>query len=88
METSVAKRKNGSDWVQTFIQALNGKLCIACGRCFKACPSGVMNLDSYEDDEDNEINFMTLVNDGACIGCKTCDKVCPKGCFSFAEAGA
>lgn len=77
-------RKNGSAWEPKYIVSLDKKKCIACGRCFKGCPAGVMELSSEEDDEDNEIMFMELVNDGACIGCKSCGLVCPKGCFEFA----
>ncbi len=83
METSVAKRKNGTEWIQSFVLSLDRKLCIACGRCYKSCPSDVMSLDEYEDDEDNAISFMTLVNDENCIGCQACGKVCPKNCFTY-----
>ena len=82
MSSHTAKRKNGTDWVQVFVSALDAAACIACGRCYKACPSGVMELDYTEDDEENEIGFMKLVDDENCIGCQVCSKVCPKHCFS------
>jgi len=78
---AVSYKKNGSQWVPKFIVSLDAKKCIACGRCFKGCPSGVMELSSVEDDEDNEIMFMQIVKEGECIGCKSCAMVCPKGCF-------
>lgn len=82
MNTSVqGYRKNGQAWTPNFIQALDKKKCIACGRCFKGCPAGVMELASDEDDEENEIMFMVLVNEGDCIGCKSCAMVCPKACL-------
>ena len=84
MSSQVAKRKNGTEWVQLFVSELNESECMACGRCFKACPSGVMELDYREDDEENEIGFMKIVRDELCIGCQVCSKVCPKNCFSHA----
>lgn len=86
MEYAGNIRKNGDPWMPKFVQSLDKEKCIACGRCYKACPSGVMDLDSYEDDEDNEINYMKLEDDGNCIGCQVCSTVCPKGCFEHAEA--
>ncbi len=80
----MAMKKNGTEWIQEFVSSLNSGDCIACGRCYKACPTNVMTLKCEEDDEGEEHNFMVLVNDGECIGCKVCAKVCPKGCFSHA----
>jgi Nif-specific ferredoxin III len=77
-------KKNGSAWEPKFIISLDKKKCIACGRCYKGCPSGVMQLQSEEDDEENEIMFMEMINDGECIGCKSCAMVCPKACFVHA----
>jgi Nif-specific ferredoxin III len=85
---AIATRKDGSRWYPTFVEVLDKAKCIACGRCYKSCPSGVMELDSYEDDEENEINFMKLVNDANCIGCKVCAGVCPRGCFEHSAAAA
>ncbi|MFP4333147.1 MAG: ferredoxin III, nif-specific [Campylobacterales bacterium] len=79
-------KKNGSEWVQEFVEALNKEDCIACGRCYKACPSGVMTLEEDEDEDGEDIMFMVIVNDGECIGCKVCAKVCPKGCFEHSAA--
>jgi Nif-specific ferredoxin III len=79
-------KKNGSEWVQEFIESLNKEDCIACGRCYKACPSGVMTLEEDEDEDGEDIMFMVIVNDGECIGCKVCAKVCPKGCFEHSAA--
>ncbi len=80
----MAKTKAGAEWVQKFVVALDKEKCIACGRCYKACPSNVMNLEEGENDDGDEIKYMVLENDGDCIGCLVCEKVCPKGCFSHA----
>ena len=81
----VSFKKNGSTWTPKFIIALDKKKCIACGRCYKGCPSAVMELKSQEDDEENEVMFMELTRDGECIGCGSCAMVCPKGCFTHGE---
>lgn len=79
-------KKNGKEWIQEFVTELNKEDCIACGRCFKACPSNCMTLIEEEDEDGDEKMVMVLVNDGECIGCKVCAKVCPKGCFSHEAA--
>jgi Nif-specific ferredoxin III len=75
-------RKNGETWEPKYVLSLDAKKCIACGRCYKGCPFGVMDLSSEEDDEGNEIMYMQFVSDQNCIGCKSCAMVCPKGCFT------
>ena len=78
----MARTKGGGEWVQKFVTALDKDKCIACGRCYKSCPSSVMTLDEDEDEDGDEVKFMILVNDENCIGCLVCAKVCPKGCFT------
>ena len=80
----MAKTKAGAEWIQKFVVSLDKTKCIACGRCYKACPSEVMSLCEEEDDEGEDIKFMVLENDSGCIGCLVCAKVCPKGCFEHA----
>lgn len=86
----MALKKNGTEWTQEFVESLNGDDCIGCGRCFKACPSSVMTLETIEfedeDGDEDERNVMVLVNDGECIGCLVCSKVCPKNCFTHKAA--
>lgn len=79
-------KKNGKEWIQEFVVSLNAEDCIACGRCYKACPSDVMTLTEEEDEDGDERMFMILVNDGECIGCKVCAKVCPKDCFEHEKS--
>ena len=82
MSFIMAKTKGGGEWVQKFVTVLDKSKCIACGRCYKACPSSVMTLNEEEDEDGEEVKFMHLVNDENCIGCLVCTKVCPKGCFT------
>jgi len=35
---------SGAEWTPTFVQELNEDKCIGCGRCFKVCPRGVLEL--------------------------------------------
>ncbi len=81
MAYAMARTKGGGEWVQKFAESLDKEKCIACGRCFKACPSSVMTLTEEEDEDGDEHKYMILVNAENCIGCLVCAKVCPKGCF-------
>jgi Nif-specific ferredoxin III len=88
MGNMVAMTKGGGAWVQKFVEELNKENCIACGRCYKACPSSVMTLHEEEDEDGDDVKFMKLVNDENCIGCMVCSKVCPKGCFTHLAKAA
>lgn len=90
---------SGEIWTPAFVTAINEEKCIGCGRCFKVCPRGVMELvglnedgeripvDLDEDDDDEyEKKVMTLAHQELCIGCTACSKICPKKCYSHAQA--
>ena len=51
MAYAMAKTKGGGEWVQKFAETLDKEKCIACGRCYKACPSSVMTLTEEEDED-------------------------------------
>jgi Nif-specific ferredoxin III len=92
---------SGVEWTPKFVQSLDEAKCIGCGRCFKVCSRGVMELrgvnedgeyvaiavgdDDDDEDEEYEKKVMTLVNKDACIGCQACSMVCPKKCYTHAE---
>ncbi|MBF0425664.1 MAG: ferredoxin III, nif-specific [Magnetococcales bacterium] len=92
--------RSGAAWTPHFIVALNPRLCIGCGRCFKVCSRDVFALvernsviaatdadeEEWEDDgfSDDVAHVMTLANPGDCIGCISCSKVCPKRCQKHA----
>lgn len=91
----------GSVWTPNFVSALNDQKCIGCGRCFKVCSRGVLELvglteegeriavsvDEDEDDEEAyEKKVMTIAHQELCIGCMACSKICPKKCYSHAHA--
>ncbi|MBB5021610.1 ferredoxin III, nif-specific [Desulfurispira natronophila] len=78
-------RKDGTIWIPEFIVSLASEVCIGCGRCFKACTQGVLNLMEEEDEDDDDSRmFMSVVCEGQCIGCKACAAACPKSCFEHA----
>lgn len=91
---------SGATWTPTFVTAIDDDKCIGCGRCFKVCPRGVMELvgltedgerisvDPDDDDDDGEYEkkVMTLAHPELCIGCTSCSKICPKKCYSHAPA--
>lgn len=78
-------------WTPKFVQEVDQSRCLGCGRCFKACGRGVLQLRAmndegeFVDDEENEEierKVMTIVNADLCIGCQACSRVCPKNCYT------
>lgn len=78
--------RGGTPWTPDYLLSIDQGLCIGCGRCFKVCTRGVMELkginddgelcDPFDDDEDIERKVMIVSNAGDCIGCGSCAKVC------------
>ncbi|ABO58950.1 MULTISPECIES: ferredoxin III, nif-specific [Burkholderia] len=98
-ETFNVKLPSGETWTPTFVSTLDEAKCIGCGRCFKVCPRGVLELvgvdedgehvalDSDSDDDDEyEKKVMTIAHRQLCIGCTACAKICPKKCYTHAAA--
>jgi Nif-specific ferredoxin III len=93
---------SGATWTPTFVASLDDEKCIGCGRCFKVCPRGVLELvginedgehvhvDEDDDDDDGEYvkKVMTIAHQELCIGCTACSRICPKKCYTHAAAGA
>ncbi len=79
-----ALRRDGTPWLPMYIETINGETCIGCGRCYKVCTHGVLQLMGMtEDDEvvtpdDDEVErmVMTLADKGRCVGCEACIQVC------------
>jgi Nif-specific ferredoxin III len=90
---------SGATWTPTFVQSINEAKCIGCGRCFRVCPRGVLELVGLDDEgervvldpdgdeeEEYEKKVMTIAHPGLCIGCTACSKICPKKCYTHAPA--
>ncbi len=90
---------SGATWTPTFVAALDEEKCIGCGRCFKVCPRGVLELvglnedgeyvhvdEGDDDDDEYEKKVMTLAHKELCIGCTACARICPKKCYTHAAA--
>jgi len=91
---------SGAVWTPTFVSSLDDQKCIGCGRCFKVCSRGVLELvgltedgervtvamDDDDDDEEYEKKVMTIAQQELCIGCTACSKICPKKCYTHAVA--
>ena len=91
---------SGETWTPSFVASLDDEQCIGCGRCFKVCSRGVLELvgmtedgeritvdvDGDDDDEEYEKKVMTIAHQELCIGCTACSKICPKKCYTHANA--
>ncbi|GAA0588064.1 ferredoxin III, nif-specific [Caenispirillum bisanense] len=90
--------RDGTPWEPKYIESINMASCIGCGRCFKVCTQGVLELkgvndegelcDPFDDDEEIERKVMTVANSGKCIGCNSCAAVCGANCQTHAAAAA
>ena len=87
--------RDGRTWQPDYLIAIDGEVCIGCGRCFKVCGRNVMTLKGVNEegdfvdldqDEDDEIErkVMVMADSGACIGCGACARVCPTNCQTHA----
>lgn len=90
---------SGESWTPTYVAALDKEKCIGCGRCFRVCPRGVLELVGMDDEgntvvldpdgdeeEEYEKKVMTIAHQAMCIGCTACARICPKKCYTHAPA--
>ncbi|MPW18816.1 MULTISPECIES: ferredoxin III, nif-specific [Paraburkholderia] len=95
--TFSVKLPSGEIWTPTFVSTLDGQKCIGCGRCFRVCSRGVLQLAGVsedgalipldDDDEDEyQKKVMTIAHAELCIGCTACARICPKKCYRHAAA--
>ncbi|WP_316859714.1 ferredoxin III, nif-specific [uncultured Cohaesibacter sp.] len=65
MTAIVGLTLGGSEWTPQFVEALDSKKCIGCGRCFRVCSRNVfelveresLDLDDEEEDFDDDDPF-------------------------------
>ncbi len=79
----------GKEWTPKFIQSIDETVCLGCGRCYKVCGQGVLELRAMnedgefvddEDDDEIERKVMVVANPDLCIGCEACARICSKKC--------
>lgn len=78
--------RDGTPWTPKYLTAIDAELCIGCGRCYKVCTMGVLELmgvnedgdfiDPFEDEDDVIRKVMVISKEGNCIGCSSCETVC------------
>ncbi|MGV7207093.1 ferredoxin III, nif-specific [Oxalobacteraceae bacterium A2-2] len=100
MATFTVTLPGGELWTPQFVGSINEDKCIGCGRCFKVCGRGVLelvgigedgeriSLDPDGDDEEYEKKVMTVAHREHCVGCEACARICPKKCYSHGAAEA
>jgi Nif-specific ferredoxin III len=100
MSTFTVTLPSGESWTPRFVQNIDEAKCIGCGRCFKVCPRGVLEMvgldedgervavaqDGDDDDAEYEKKVMTIAHQELCIGCTACSKICPKKCYTHGES--
>lgn len=91
MERVTGTTRGGALWTPAFVEGLDAKRCIGCGRCYKVCPREVFTLEERDGGDDDEEAFsddtrmvMVISGPGDCIGCQACSRVCPKQCHRHA----
>lgn len=63
---------------------IESELCIACGKCVKACPQKLIEIIPYDAKyrvqchNSDKGKAVKVVCDAGCIGCAICQKNCPK----------
>jgi Nif-specific ferredoxin III len=94
MSFATVTMPDGRSWIPKFVKDIDKEKCIGCGRCFKVCGRGVLQLmgmddegeliavDADDDDDEYEKKVMTVANQQDCIGCEACARICPKKCYS------
>ncbi len=99
MQQVLGVTKSGGRWTPRFVEAIDESKCIGCGRCFKVCGRGILELQGIteegervllDDGSDEEVDrkIMTIVHGELCVGCEACAKVCPKKCYTHNELSA
>ncbi|MEM5388919.1 ferredoxin III, nif-specific [Paraburkholderia phymatum] len=96
-DTFSVKLPGGETWTPAFVSSLDEEKCIGCGRCFRVCSRGVLQLVGVsedgaliplddDDEEEYQKKVMTIAHPLLCIGCTACAKICPKKCYRHAPA--
>ncbi|MBP2230191.1 Nif-specific ferredoxin III [Azospirillum agricola] len=88
--------RGGQSWTPKFVETIDQKQCIGCGRCFKVCGRGVLDMigitedgdivDAFDDEAEKKV--MTVKEAANCIGCESCSKVCSKSCITHSAVAA
>ena len=95
MSTFTVTLPSGVVWTPAFVDAIDQEKCIGCGRCFKVCLRGDLELraldedgEFVDEDEEYERRVMTIAEPAGCIGCQACVQVCSRKCITHAPADA
>ncbi|MCW2244418.1 Nif-specific ferredoxin III [Azospirillum fermentarium] len=88
--------RGGGSWTPKFVETIDQKQCIGCGRCYKVCGRDVLELigitedgdivDAFDDEAEKKV--MSVKEQNNCIGCESCSKVCSKSCITHKPLAA
>jgi Nif-specific ferredoxin III len=89
--------RDGRAWHPSYLLEIDIVKCVGCGRCFKVCGRGVLELRGVtedgavvalggEDEDELERKVMAVADGGACVGCGACGRVCARSCQTYEGA--
>lgn len=63
-----------------------GHACVACGECYRTCPSGVIKVQGHKAlvDQPNRARLF-VIDFSRCSLCGLCVEVCPEGALEFSR---
>ncbi|MFP4116446.1 MAG: DUF362 domain-containing protein [Candidatus Aenigmatarchaeota archaeon] len=70
---------------QTFELKVNGRKCVACGKCVENCPEGAISIKSSKLPRTSK---SASIDHEKCIGCGGCIAVCPEGAVKIPWSSA
>ena len=93
MAEHTSHTRGGAPWEPVYLLAIDGEVCLGCGRCFKVCGRDVLAMQALDEDGDvTEVEgeaerfVMTIAHADDCIGCGACARVCAKNCQTHGAA--
>jgi NADH-quinone oxidoreductase subunit I len=66
-------------------EATGAAKCVGCGVCVRACPHGVIHLETERSPKDERVVLSYEVEVGRCLFCGLCEEACPFGALRMSH---